>query len=367
MLCCWICLVASTCDETRKRQHMHMHMLSWGLKRKRFKAEPPLVTAQSHLAFSPLRHGTKGCCHGGRVQIGPCVGSPSDVLPEEVHAWRTELGWILEGGPWTHVTWDVVDLGRSVKHPTPTYLDGLPFHHQLLAQPQASDGSDDWSMLFGGTCNPSPDAECQREASCCGCAGRDHRGAECLSVLDRSTEGSPCTWATESPREFPQRHPGDPLWDVPCCAGCGVQHHCESGRWGLSSLPVSACRQQPCACIGHSTRDLTKEQAIFVHSTWFWSCTRPQPWPESVASSSHHWSSVDPPGWHYHYGHLYRGGYWWDRWWERWGCWELGHGPLILMTGIGDACCCHRTCVAASCSLASAGLCGGHELCLVWS
>ena len=67
-------------------------------------------------------------------------------------------------GTWS--TW-----GRSVKHPTPTYLDGLPFHHQLLAQPQASDGSDDWSMLFGGTCNPSPDAECQREASCCGRAG----------------------------------------------------------------------------------------------------------------------------------------------------------------------------------------------------
>ena len=66
------------------------------------------VWLPSHIWFSPLRHGTEGRCHGGRVPIGPCVGSPSDVLLEEGPCVRNRTR--LDLGRWT---WDPCHLGRG--------------------------------------------------------------------------------------------------------------------------------------------------------------------------------------------------------------------------------------------------------------
>ena len=117
-----------------------MHMWSWGLKRKRFKAEPPLVTAQSHLVFRPSAMAPKVAAtvdesrsdHALAHQVMFYLKKSMREEQNSVGSWKVDLG--------PHVTRDVVDMGRSFKHPTPADLDGLPFDHQLPAQPQASDG-----------------------------------------------------------------------------------------------------------------------------------------------------------------------------------------------------------------------------------
>ena len=98
---------------------MHMHMLSWGLKRKRFKAEPPLVTAQSHLAFSPL------------TVMAPKLAATTDesrsdhalahyvmfYLKKALREEQNSVGSCkVDLGPWSLGTWSTWDALSSIPH-----------------------------------------------------------------------------------------------------------------------------------------------------------------------------------------------------------------------------------------------------------
>ena len=113
--------------------------------------------------FAPHCHGTESRCHHRWISLGSRIGSLRDVLSEEGLKRRAELSGDMQGGSWTLVAGDLGYLGCAFQHPTPAHLHGLSFDHQFPSQPQASDGSDDWSMLLGGACNPPPATDCNAD------------------------------------------------------------------------------------------------------------------------------------------------------------------------------------------------------------
>jgi len=95
-----------------------MHMLSWGLKRKRFKAEPLLVTAQSHLVFRPSAMAPKVAATVDESRSDHALAHQvMFYLKKSMREEQNSVGsWKVDLGPTSLGTWSTWDALSSIPH-----------------------------------------------------------------------------------------------------------------------------------------------------------------------------------------------------------------------------------------------------------